>query len=172
MKFDSFLLLVSLMVSPVVGGYANIGTPFTQTPSSPEHVVITGMDSGLEDFPADAIFEEGDLVDGRREGLWQRYHANGALRSEIHYHDDAPFGDYKVYSDDGLLTEEGRWVVLSASSVLVVGFDSGNQILSAIIRLAVLLYAAEYVVGRVKSFTTVKVFTTLTFLVVAVTGVL
>ncbi len=63
-------------------------------------------------------------------------------------------------------------LVLSASSVLVVGFDSGNQILSAIIRLAVLLYAAEYVVGRVKSFTTVKVFTTLTFLVVAVTGVL
>ena len=65
--------------------------------------------AGLDDFPAHAVFEEGDLVDGRREGLWQRYHANGAVRSEIHYHDDAPFGDYKVYSDDGLLTEEGRW---------------------------------------------------------------
>ena len=63
-------------------------------------------------------------------------------------------------------------LILSASSVLVVGFDGGNQILSAIIRLAVLLYAAEYVVGRVKSFTTVKALTTLTFLMVAITAVL
>jgi len=63
-------------------------------------------------------------------------------------------------------------LILSASSVLVVGFDGGNEILSAIIRLAVLLYAAEYVVGRVKNFTTVKALTTVTFLMVAVTGVL
>jgi len=53
-----------------------------------------------------------------------------------------------------------------------VGFDSGDQVLSAIIRLAVLLYASEYVVGRVKSFTTVKVLTILTFLMVGVTGIL
>jgi UDP-GlcNAc:undecaprenyl-phosphate GlcNAc-1-phosphate transferase len=63
-------------------------------------------------------------------------------------------------------------LVLGASSVLVVGFDSGDQILSAIIRLAVLLYASEYVVGRVKGFTTVKVLTALAFLMIGVTGVL
>ena len=109
MKFDSLLLLVSLMVSPIIGGFANVATPFTEDPSQPEHVVITGLDAGIDDFPAHAVFEEGDLIDGRREGLWQRYHANGAVRSEIHYHNDTPFGDYKVYSEDGLLTEEGRW---------------------------------------------------------------
>ena len=63
-------------------------------------------------------------------------------------------------------------LVLGASSVLVVGFDSGDQILSAIIRLAVLLYASEYVVGRVKGFTTVKALTVLAFLMIGVTGVL
>ena len=63
-------------------------------------------------------------------------------------------------------------LVLGASSVLVVGFDSGDQVLSAIIRLAVLLYASEYVVGRVKSFTTVKLLTILTFLMVGVAGIL
>ncbi len=109
MKFDSLLLLVSLMVSPIIGGFANVATPFTEAPSQPEHVVITGLDAGIDDFPAHAVFEEGDLIDGRREGLWQRYHANGAVRSEIHYHNDTPFGDYKVYSEGGLLTEEGRW---------------------------------------------------------------
>jgi hypothetical protein len=38
--------------------------------------------------------------------------------------------------------------------------------------LAVLLYASEYVVGRVKGFTTVKVLTALAFLMIGVTGVL
>ena len=63
-------------------------------------------------------------------------------------------------------------LVLGASSVLVIGFDSGNQILSAIIRLAVLLYASEYVVGRVKNFTSVKTLTTMTFFIIGVSGLL
>ena len=46
-------------------------------------MVILGKDSGVESFPADAIYEEGDLVDGERNGLWTRFHANGALQSEI-----------------------------------------------------------------------------------------
>ena len=61
-------------------------------------------------------------------------------------------------------------LVLGASSVLVVGFDSGDQVLSAIIRLAVLLYASEYVVGRAKDFKITKLFTALTLLVVSMYG--
>ena len=59
-------------------------------------------------------------------------------------------------------------LLLIASSVLVVGFDSGDQVLSVIIRLAVLLYASEYIVGRAKDFKIVKIFTTLMFIVVGV----
>lgn len=73
------------------------------------HVVILGKDSGVEAFPADAIYEEGDLVDGERNGLWTRFHANGALRSEIHYASGQPFGDYRLFDTDGNLYEEGRW---------------------------------------------------------------
>lgn len=61
-------------------------------------------------------------------------------------------------------------LLLGASSVLVVGFDSGDQVLSAIIRLAVLLYASEYVVGRAKDFKMAKIFTALIFIVVGVYG--
>ena len=62
-------------------------------------------------------------------------------------------------------------LLLLASSVLVVGFDSGNQVLSAIIRLAVLLYAAEYIVGREKSFSIAKIFTIATFVVIGLMGI-
>lgn len=63
-------------------------------------------------------------------------------------------------------------LLLGASSVLVVGFDSGDQVLSAIIRLAVLLYASEYIVGRAKDFHITKIFTTLIFIVISVYGFL
>lgn len=62
-------------------------------------------------------------------------------------------------------------LLLLASSVLVVGFDSGNQVLSAIIRLAVLLYAAEYIIGREKNFSTAKFFTIAVFVVIGLMGV-
>ncbi|MDB2410045.1 undecaprenyl/decaprenyl-phosphate alpha-N-acetylglucosaminyl 1-phosphate transferase [Pseudomonadales bacterium] len=62
-------------------------------------------------------------------------------------------------------------LLLLASSVLVVGFDSGNQVLSAIIRLAVLLYAAEYIVGREKNFSIAKIFTIATFVVIGLMGI-
>ena len=62
-------------------------------------------------------------------------------------------------------------LLLLSSSVLVVGFDSGNQVLSAIIRLAVLLYAAEYIVGREKSFSIAKIFTIATFVVIGLMGI-
>ena len=109
MKFDSLILMLSLVVAPVFStlahgnGIKNGGTP------SPEHTVILGKDAGVNGFPMDAIYEEGPMSDGMRNGHWKRYHASGALRSEIHYIDDVPFGAYKLYTESGTLIEEGRW---------------------------------------------------------------
>lgn len=78
-------------------------------PEGKTHVVVLGKDSGVDAFPADAIYEEGDLVDGERNGLWTRFHASGEKRSEIHYASNQPFGDYRLYDEAGQLYEEGRW---------------------------------------------------------------
>ena len=41
-------------------------------------------------------------------------------------------------------------LILMAAPLLVIGFDNGNEIIGAIIRLAILLYAAEYIISRSK----------------------
>ena len=72
-------------------------------------MVVLGENSGIASFPSDAIYEEGDFVDGEKNGLWTRYYANGKMRSQIHYAADQPFGDYRLYGEQGELFEEGRW---------------------------------------------------------------
>ena len=79
------------------------------TDTDETHVVVLGKESGHTDFPADAVYEEGPMVDGERNGLWKRFHSNGQLRSEIHYASGTPFGDYRLYDDQGQVFEEGRW---------------------------------------------------------------
>lgn len=86
-------------VSPAPGG----------DPEGKAHVVVLGKDSGLDSFPADAVYEEGDLLDGVRQGVWTRFHANGTLRSEIEYASGDAFGEYRLYDERGQLYEEGRW---------------------------------------------------------------
>ena len=77
--------------------------------SGEKHVVVLGKESGRTDYPAEAVYEEGPVIDGERNGLWKRFHNNGLLRSEIHYSGGVPFGDYRLYDNQGRLYEEGRW---------------------------------------------------------------
>lgn len=101
LQTGSLLLGWCLAFSP-----ADVGTP---TDTDEIHVVVLGKESGRTDFPADAVYEEGPMVDGERNGLWKRFHSNGQLRSEIHYASGTPFGDYRLYDDQGQVFEEGRW---------------------------------------------------------------
>ena len=86
---------------------ANSGNPAASNETTA--AVILGEDSGVASFPADAIYEQGDLIDGEKNGLWTRYYANGSIRSEIHYAANQPFGDYRLYGQQGNIFEEGRW---------------------------------------------------------------
>ena len=101
-----FLLLSGSALAYSAPDVAN-GNP--DYPKGTSHVVILGKDSGIESFPAEAVYEEGNLVDGERNGLWTRFHSTGQIRSEIHYAADQPFGDYRLYDESGSLYEEGRW---------------------------------------------------------------
>ena len=80
----------------------------TPTDTDETHVVVLGKESGRTDFPADAVFEEGPMVDGA-QWLVEAVPQQRAARSEIHYASGTPFGDYRLYDDQGQVFEEGRW---------------------------------------------------------------
>ena len=113
MKFDSFILMLSMVVTPILGTMAHVPgndqKEPTSTPEDKEHMVILGKDAEVHNFPAEAVYEEGPMVNGMRNGNWKRYYASGQLRSLIHYTDDAPFGAYTLFTETGSLMEEGRW---------------------------------------------------------------
>ena len=105
--FMSFVLLFGGTVLAQVKPDAIKSIP--DVPEGKSHMVVLGENSGIASFPSDAIYEEGDFVDGEKNGLWTRYYANGKMRSQIHYAADQPFGDYRLYGEQGELFEEGRW---------------------------------------------------------------
>lgn len=72
-------------------------------------VTILGHASGVDGFPEDAVYERGVMVNGQRNGTWQRFHSNGALRAEIHFVQDVPFGPYRLFDEQGQCYEAGRW---------------------------------------------------------------
>ena len=109
MTFHSSILVLSLLAAPVIGTLANGPDSEGGDPKSNTHVVILGKDAAIEDFPADAVYEEGDMVNGQKTGLWKRYFASGTVRSEVNYSEGAAFGEYRIYSEVGHLVEEGRW---------------------------------------------------------------
>lgn len=104
-----FTAILGMSLAFPVGLSAADSDPTENSVSARVHVVILGKDSGKEGFPAEAIYEEGHTVDGMRSGLWKRFYPTGKLRSEIHFAMGDPFGDYRLYTDQGVLYEEGRW---------------------------------------------------------------
>ena len=112
MTFNRMILATTALVSalfPLGLIAADDAASCTADPSAKVHVVILGKDSGLDGFPTEAIYEEGDLIDGERNGLWKRYYPTGQVRSEIHFSSGDAFGDYRLYNQTGELYEEGRW---------------------------------------------------------------
>lgn len=50
-----------------------------------------------------AFAQDGNMTDeqGRKQGLWKKYHPNGMLRYEGNFKDDKPVGVFKYYYDTG-----------------------------------------------------------------------
>jgi antitoxin component YwqK of YwqJK toxin-antitoxin module len=72
--------------------------------------VIKGYMSNDKAYSPDAIVEEGEYKDNRREGLWKRFWPNGKPKSEVNYVFGKPEGHYKIYYETGQMEEEGDWV--------------------------------------------------------------
>jgi len=55
--------------------------------------------------------QEGNYVDGKREGLWKSYYSDGSLKSEITYRHGEKYGKAKTYFENGNTAEEGVWLI-------------------------------------------------------------
>ncbi len=54
--------------------------------------------------------QEGNYVDGKKEGLWKAYYSSGALKSEITYKHGEKYGKAKILFENGNTAEEGVWI--------------------------------------------------------------
>ncbi len=55
--------------------------------------------------------QEGNYVDGKKEGLWRSYYSDGKLKSEITYRHGEKYGKAKTYFENGNIAEEGVWLI-------------------------------------------------------------
>lgn len=63
-------------------------------------------------------------------------------------------------------------LILLAAPLLVINFESGNAVIGAIIRLAILLYATEYVIGRAKKLSVSSLLALLTLSIISLKAVI
>ena len=61
-------------------------------------------------FSEDKI-QEGNYIDGKKEGNWKSYYSGGILKSEITYKHGEKYGKAKIYFENGNLAEEGVWLI-------------------------------------------------------------
>lgn len=73
--------------------------------------IYFGKDRPQEGYPADGKIEEGDYKDDRKEGVWIKYHNDGAtpkLKGE--YVNNRPQGPYVKFYPNGKVKEQGVFV--------------------------------------------------------------
>ena len=55
--------------------------------------------------------QEGNYIDGKKEGLWISYYSDGKKKSEITYRHGEKYGKAKTYFENGNIAEEGVWLI-------------------------------------------------------------
>lgn len=71
--------------------------------------VVFGKDQRDARFSSNQIVQSGNYVNGRKDGLWIKYYANGNKKSEIVYKRGRPNGKFKLFYPNGNVEEEGEW---------------------------------------------------------------
>ena len=71
--------------------------------------IITGDISKETGYDATAKVQEGIYVRNRKNGVWVKYHKNGAVMSKVEYKNGRASGTFVTYFDNGNKEEEGNW---------------------------------------------------------------
>ena len=82
--------------------------------------------------------EEGEYIEGMRDGEWKSYYANGDLKFEGKFIEDNPHGEHLWYWDNGKLKDKGSYIMgrkhgdwvtynYDGSPFLVITFENGIE---------------------------------------------
>lgn len=73
------------------------------------HWILKNTNKKLSGYKENQIFEEGNYLNNKKTGLWKQFYETGAIKSEITYKNNLPFGYAKFYFRNGNISEEGNW---------------------------------------------------------------
>jgi antitoxin component YwqK of YwqJK toxin-antitoxin module len=71
--------------------------------------VITGAMTKDSAYELGDTVEEGNFIDDKKVGTWNKYSPSGKLRSQITYENNRPIGAYIIYYENGIVEESGNW---------------------------------------------------------------
>ena len=126
----SALLLFCLLCSTVICAQHDadgINICITNHPSE-GYWIYYGKDRPDTDIPAEGKVEEGTYADGRKEGIWIKYHRDGItpkLKGE--YKNNRPSGHYQKFFLNGNLKEEGFFIQNKYSDSLIRYYENGKR---------------------------------------------
>jgi antitoxin component YwqK of YwqJK toxin-antitoxin module len=82
--------------------------------------------------------EEGEYIEGMRDGEWKSYYTNGKLKFEGKFIEDNPHGEHIWYWDNGKLRDKGNYIMgrkhgdwitynIDGTPFLVITFENGVE---------------------------------------------
>ncbi|MEZ4884485.1 MAG: toxin-antitoxin system YwqK family antitoxin [Chitinophagales bacterium] len=112
----SFCLVISLLTA--CGGGSNTAAPKPAAVQAGDYALtpysgMAGMQKAVKVGAQENIEEEGDLLNGQREGTWATYHKgvkSHLLESVTNYRNGVKHGLFLVMDDRGNITEKGFYV--------------------------------------------------------------
>jgi len=88
--------------------------------------VVYGKDKPDKGHCAECKVEEGEYVNGRKEGPWIKYFADGVTpRLKANYKGGRPDGDYEKYHENGVLREKGTFKAKKQIGEFIVQNEQG-----------------------------------------------
>ncbi|MDZ4824221.1 MAG: toxin-antitoxin system YwqK family antitoxin [Flavobacteriales bacterium] len=111
-RITTFVVAICLGISAYAADYGG-GKDLNKTDEAGQrqgYWLIKGYMVNDQAYGPDALVEEGEYKDNRKEGLWKKYWPNGKTKSEITYLSGRPEGSYKIYYDNGKVEEDANWI--------------------------------------------------------------
>lgn len=91
------------------------------------HWKFYGKDRIFSNYPANALVEEGNFVNGFKEGVWIKYFPDGKTKKlEGNYVNNRPMGQYTRYHKNGVIMEKGNFSRKNFSGPYARYYKNGN----------------------------------------------
>ena len=91
------------------------------------HWVYYGKDRPRSNYPSSVKIEEGNYINGYREGIWVKYYKDGKTKKlEGNYINNRPMGMYTRYYSNGLIMEKGYFSYKNFSGPYIRYFKNGK----------------------------------------------